>query len=277
MPKTTPKFSPERVSSRESLRRLARAATAGLVTVADAATALEATSREAANRLAYLAHRGWLRRVKRGLYLVIPLEAGGPSASRIDDPWILATRLFAPCYIGGWSAAEHWELTEQIFRETFVVSAKRLRRRDVRLPAAEFRVVRSSIRRVTAAQPLWRGKERVPVSDREQTLADGLANPEWVGGVRHLADMLRTYREGSTWSSTKLLAAVSAVESGAAYKRLGFLTEALRLGTDEVLRVARERKRAGIVRLDPKVRGRGRLNKGWGLWVNVGISPGEPG
>lgn len=68
------------------------------------------------------AFHGWPRRVRRGLYLVLPLEAQSDRAITVEDPWILADELFSPCYIGGWSAAQHWGLTEQIFRSVFVVT-----------------------------------------------------------------------------------------------------------------------------------------------------------
>ena len=58
--------------------------------------------------------------VARGLYGPVPLE---PERSDLllEDSWPVAIGLYSPCCIGGWSAAEHWDLTEQIFR-TAVVS-----------------------------------------------------------------------------------------------------------------------------------------------------------
>ena len=38
----------------------------------------------------------------------------------VEDPWILVPALFDPAYIGGRTAAEHWDLTEQIFRDIVV-------------------------------------------------------------------------------------------------------------------------------------------------------------
>ena len=38
----------------------------------------------------------------------------------VDESWVLARAVFEPCYIGGWSAAEHWGFTEQIFNSTMV-------------------------------------------------------------------------------------------------------------------------------------------------------------
>jgi|GEM_PF-6032200 len=46
-------------------------------------------------------------------------------ASESDEPWAVAQKLFVPCYVGGWSAAEYWDFTEQIFNSTLVVLAKK--------------------------------------------------------------------------------------------------------------------------------------------------------
>src|SRR5215831_12746550 len=56
--------------------------------------------------------QGWLRRVGHGLYVSVPLDLAA-SEQVIADPWVLVPTLFGECYIGGWTAAHHWELTEQ--------------------------------------------------------------------------------------------------------------------------------------------------------------------
>ena len=43
----------------------------------------------------------------------------------LEDPWVIAAQLYGPCYIGGWSAAEYWDLTEQIFRTVVVMTMHR--------------------------------------------------------------------------------------------------------------------------------------------------------
>jgi predicted transcriptional regulator of viral defense system len=209
--------------------------------------------------------------VRRGLYLLLPLEAQSERAATIEDPWILARELFAPCYIGGWSAAEHWGLTEQIFRSVFIVTAAPIRRRAETIAGADFHLVRTNARRVKVAKPVWRGAERVPVSDREQTLADALASPGWVGGARHLADMLATYRASPEWNPTRLLDAVRAVGIGSALKRLGYLAEMLWPHEAAIPAAARKRLSAGLVKLDPAVRAPGRISKRWGLRVNAAV------
>ncbi len=71
------------------------------------------------------------------------------------------TRAFAPAYIGGWSAAEHWGLTEQLFRSTFVVTAGSVRTTTSTLLGAEFRLVRVPPERVASVPSAWRGAVKV--------------------------------------------------------------------------------------------------------------------
>jgi len=256
-------------SARDQLAGLARVATSGLVSSAEAARAWKVPSPVAASRLHRLVRAGWLVTVRKGLFLVRPLEGKPGARTTVEDPWVLASRLFAPCYIGGWSAAEHWGLTEQLFRSTFVVTGGPARSRTVEALGCEFRTVRATPARIAAASSLWRGPVRVSVSDREQTLADALQHPGWVGGAGQLADLLRSYRESEHWSPVRLLRAVAKVGKGAAYKRLGYLAEAELGGEPSLVAAALGHRSAGLIKLDPSVAARGAISKRWGLRVNV--------
>ncbi|MDO8688937.1 MAG: type IV toxin-antitoxin system AbiEi family antitoxin domain-containing protein, partial [Dehalococcoidia bacterium] len=57
------------------MAKLARAARGGLLDVPKATEVLGVPRRTASIKLAALARRGWLLRVRRGLYFVVPLEA----------------------------------------------------------------------------------------------------------------------------------------------------------------------------------------------------------
>lgn len=252
------------------LSAVARASRSGLITVAAAAEALGVSPASAASSLAALARRDWLERARRGLYLVLPLEASGDGAT-VEDPWILAQVLFAPCYVAGWSAAEHWGLTEQVFQATFIASNASVRARSQRVLGLDFRLARVPAARFSGTTLVWRGRERVPVSDPTGTIADGLASPSWVGGIRHLARMLGAFRADASWDAAELVARLETIGSGAAFKRLGFLVETLGLDAPTVVDTALDHRSAGVVRLDPDVPGRGRLTKRWGLWVNARV------
>ena len=83
----------------------------GTVSPALAAIALSLSSTEAAKLLSRWTAQGWMQRVKRGIYVPVALESETSSAAP-DDSWVIAEAAFSPCYLCGWSAAEHWGLTE---------------------------------------------------------------------------------------------------------------------------------------------------------------------
>ncbi|HET7698657.1 MAG TPA: type IV toxin-antitoxin system AbiEi family antitoxin domain-containing protein [Vicinamibacterales bacterium] len=258
---------------RKVVAALARAAKGGVVSLPAALHAIDGPPAKAALRLRRLIRHGWIERLRRGLYLVKPLSAAPDQAAIPEDPWVLAREVFSPCYIGGWSAAEHWELTEQIFRSTLVVTAVPARKTELRIGGYDFRVFRVHRTRLAAGVVnVWRGPERVQVSGLERTIADGLRDPELVGGGRHLVQLLRAYGEHKDRNFVRLLDVARHTASGAAWKRLGFLSERLWPAEVKVVTAAGRHLTAGYVRLDPGNRHHGKLSKRWRLWINVPVS-----
>lgn len=258
--------SARRLTRRQALQALARAAEGGLISSGRAAAVLGRDPQAASVYLSRLQKSGWIARVRRGVYMILPMET---MSARIEDPWVLGARIFSPCYIGGWSAAEHWGLTEQLFRDTFIVTAAHIRRRRTDVAGTPFRLARVSAKDLAGNAMVWRGAVRVAISDRERTIVDVLTHPDWAGGIRHAAAMLRAYRDSPQWNAERLLATVRTHGSGAASKRLGFLAEtALHLSADWIDVLQRGRTR-GVVRLDPSVSKEGPINSRWGLRINV--------
>ena len=137
-----------------------------LITVPLTSEVLHLSRHLAAKTLSRWERQGWLRRVRRGVYAPVPLDTLARE-QMIADPWILVPRLFDPAYVAGWSAAEHWELTEQIFRSVCVVTGR----------------------------TVWRGGTKVQVSDPHRTIIDMLDEPSTGGGIRHVDDCLGVYLE----------------------------------------------------------------------------------
>ncbi len=256
---------------KEDLARLARSARGGLIDIDRASAALGLDRKRTSRRLGNLSRAGWLTRVRRGIYFLRPLEAlpGRPTVP--EDPWVLASVAYDPCYIGGWSAAEHWDLTEQLFRETFVVTARNVRATREKLLGLGFRLVRiASEDRINGTLKVWRGRERVNVSSPERTLVDGLNDPAWLGGLRHLLAILGRFLE-SNQDLEDLRTELQEHARGAAFKRLGFMLELLWPEQEGMIELARGRTSRGVVKLDPKLEERGRLDSRWGLWINTAL------
>jgi len=254
-------------NAKAEVAKLARAASGGVISSADASVALGVSRRAGARRLAALTAAGWLTRLRRGYYLVVPLEAASGRATTVEDPWLLAAVMFEPCYIGGWSAAEHWGLTEQLFRSTFVATAANIRARSLTYLGATFKLVRVKADRVRNLTSIWRGASRVLVSGKERTLVDGAIDPSWLGGFRHLQDVFTAFTESG--DAIELLRELKHSGTGAGAKRIGYLTEQHWPEANGLRDGAHAMRSTGVIKLDPAVRRRGSMNSRWGLWVNT--------
>ena len=253
--------------NRRLLTALYRSAT-GPFSVREAADALSFTMPRTHRFLAYLAERGWLVRVCRGLYAPIPLDAIDPSAWR-EDPWVIASKLFGPdYYIGGWTACEHWDLTEQIFRETVVVTTKRVRGKEADIQGFPFRIRRTSPRKIFGTKPVWRDQTRVYVSDPSRTIVDVLDDPTLGGGIRHIADVVHTYFKGQHRDDALLEDYARRVGNRTSFKRLGYLLETLDVHAPSLLQACETSVSSGIGLLDPSLPGEGPVVWRWRLREN---------
>lgn len=214
--------------------------------------------------------RGWLSRVRRGLYVPVPLESSTPDLP-LEDAWLIAERLFAPCYIGGWSAAAHWGLTEQIFRSSIVITTRRPRARRVEVRGTVFvvRTVRQTA--MFGLKPVWRGKQKVQISDPTRTLIDLLDTPSLGGGIRTVVDILKAYLASEHRDPKLLIRYAGQLGNKAVFKRLGFLAAIFAPIEDEIIAECRKRLSAGNATLDPKLPA-DRLATAWRLWVPRGFS-----
>jgi predicted transcriptional regulator of viral defense system len=145
---------------------------------------------------------------------------------------------------------------------------------------------------------------------------DALISPDWLGGIRRVGHVLEAYGLGSDWRPDLLLEELRAAQSGAARKRLGYMLETLEIiqrrrsgyegdpdepwellrtprpletqaarevredaiwvAEDDLREETRARTAKGIIKLDPTSATRGRLDKRWGLWINVTLEPAPP-
>lgn len=244
----------------------------GPFTVDDAAEALGAPRSRAQRLVRYLADRGWLARVRRGLYVAVPLSASVPEEWR-GDLWRAAVHAYAPCYIAGWSACEHWDLTEQIFRDLMVVSARSIGFRKDAIQGTPVRIKVVGSAKMFGTVGVWRGSERVDVSDPARTIVDLLDDPSMGGGIRHVAEVLEEYLDGPHRDEELLLDYCERFGNRSVYKRLGYLLEALGLDEPGLIGGCREWMSSGVVMLDPGIDGPGVRDSHWNLRVNARIDP----
>lgn len=257
-----------RRENRESLQALHRAFQSPF-SVAEAAEILGRDEAASRRLLAYLARQGWLARVRQGLYLTVPLDAAR-SGAWVEDPWIVAAKAFSPCFIGGWSAAEHWGLTDQVFRTVVVITARAMRRREHTLQGMPFVVSRRQEETFFGLRPVWRRNIKISVSDPSRTIIDVLDDPSIGGGIRHVALILQEYLSSDHRNDELLIEYGDRLGNRSVFKRLGWLLE-VSGNEGRLLEACRARRSTGLAKLDPTVEASGKIVRRWGLRVNVAL------
>ena len=199
-------------------------AAGGVVRIEHAERALHLSRDQAVKLLSRWKSQGWLKRVGPGAYVPVPVESFG-AEQVVEDPWILVPALFDPAYIGGRTAAEHWDLTEQIFRDIVVYTHRRVTHPVVESQGGVFSVFHIGEEKMFGTQALWRGQTKIAVSDIHRTIIDMLNDPSSGGGIQQVTDCFATYMRRRDRDEARLVSYAERLGNGAVFKRLGFLAE----------------------------------------------------
>jgi predicted transcriptional regulator of viral defense system len=101
--------------------------------------------------------------------------------------------LFAPAYVAGRTAAEYWDLTEQIFKDIVVVTGQTIRHKIQTRQGFEFTLKHLSAEKIFGIKAIWRHNTRVSISDLHRTIVDMLDDPPLGGGMQQVSDCLDAY------------------------------------------------------------------------------------
>jgi predicted transcriptional regulator of viral defense system len=236
--------------------------------VEEAAKFLKLPVNKTRTSLGYLARRGWLTRIKPGLYTVVPLGIINPQEYR-KNVWVIATQIFAPCYIGGWSAAEYWALTDQIFNSVFVCTTKSFRKKETIIQGTQF--ILKLVSNYGHTKSIWEENTKIQVSDPAQTLTDILDDPNSGGGMRHVAEIVNAFFETNFPKDYNLVTYLTECKNRTAYKRLGYILETLNIDATELIAECQKNISAGYSTFDPGIKTRGTYNRRWNLIINAEI------
>jgi predicted transcriptional regulator of viral defense system len=214
-----------------------------------------------------LQSKGWIRRIRRERFAVIPLSSGEGRSPQLHE-FVVAMELVSPAAIAYWSALNHHGMTEQLPRTVFVATDHPVRRQPGDILGVTYKIVSLKPVKLFGVMKDWIDETPFSVTDREKTIIDGLDLPQYVGGVSEITKALT-----GSWKlldEKKLRKYAAKIGNSAVAKRLGFMMESLRLGDVEVLRTETPRA-PGFSALDPTMPKQGKYNRRWGLLVNAEI------
>jgi predicted transcriptional regulator of viral defense system len=227
----------------------------------------------ATNTLGRLVRKGWLQRLDRGLYMIIPLEAG-PERLWSENALVLASNLISPGAVAYWSALRFWNMTEKIPRVQFIQTTKR--KKSLTIQGVEFQFIYVAGRYFFGIST--RKIEDIPiiVTDREKTIIDAASRPDLSGGIVQLAQAMKSSINSIDWE--KLEHYLEQWGGGVVAKRLGYLVETLSLpipARDSKLSHWQTMISKGIGQLEPGFVRSGPIVTRWQLQINVSLESQE--
>lgn len=220
--------------------------------------------------LAKLEEKGWLHRLERGTYMLIPLEAG-PEREWSESALVIASHLIQPSAVAYWSALHYWAMTEQVPRTVFVQSTARKHQSEKEVLGVLYRFVTVVEAKFFGVTQDSVGGRPIRITDREKTIVDAADRLDLSGGAAQLAQALRAGWDTLEWE--RLDDYLERWPARSPSKRLGYLIETLNLPIpDREKRLARWRQSltTGIVPLEPgQDEKQGRIVTRWQLRVNI--------
>lgn len=259
----------EKISLRQQRLATLLRATSGMIRVSDVMSVLGLGREHAAKLLAGWHKQGVIRRITRGLY--VPIQPGSIGQTQIlEDPWILVPELYKPSYIGGWSALEYWEFTEQLFRSICVLTSKRTSYGEVMYQGVNFFIKYIPEKHIFGTKTIWRDNVKLQISDAHKTILDIIDDPNLGAGLQHTMDCLSEYKKiyDKQRGLDRLLEYAIRINNGALFKKLGFLAEKLEFNASFINECGK-RLTTGYAYLEKGTQNNKLVTK-WRLWVPKG-------
>lgn len=218
------------------------------------------------NTLFSLKSQGWIHSIKRDLYVLDSILIGGQPIHEYE----IATHLVQPSAISHFSAFHYHKLTDQIPHIVFAItpigtSIPRTSKEEYfTYQGTRYHYIQVKKEHFFGIENIWLGDARIPITDLERTLLDGLMKPKYCGGFHEVLD---AFASSSSFKLSKLLEYVFRLDVSIA-KRLGWVLEYIGI-EDKKLKLLLEIPFKGFIKLDPSAKKQGPYNKKWQIQENI--------
>ncbi|MBE0524899.1 MAG: hypothetical protein IBX40_11280 [Methanosarcinales archaeon] len=210
--------------------------------------------------LSHMEKEGWVERIEKGKYLIIPL--GAEKGRYTINEFVIGYEIVKNAAIAYWSALNYHGFTEQIPSTVFIQTTSRKKEPKIEIFGVRYRIIRVTEKKFFAQQKIWIEDSQVCITDPEKTIADCLDNPQYCGGIVEVAKALRNEKKIDL---DKVIEYAIRMENSAILKRLGSLCD--RLGIPVNIPQALLAK--GYPLLDPSLHRKGKANRKWKIIENV--------
>ena len=207
--------------------------------------------------LSRLEKKGWLERIEKGKYIVIPL--GAKKGKYTLNEFVLGSYLVNPCNISYWSALNYYGFTEQIPRTVFIQTTSRKKHQEIKIFGIPYKIIRIKKEKIFGIEKVWLGDTQINITDREKTIIDCLDKPQYTGGIIEVSKALRT----EEYDKNILIRYAKKIQNSGVIRRLGYICEFLHISIN-----LPEIKTRNYLKLDPTLPKTNKLDSKWHLIIN---------
>jgi len=216
-----------------------------------------------------LMKKNWLIRLKKGEYLIVPLEAG-LTGEYMENWYVVARELIKPhpYYISYYSAMGIHNMVTQPTRVVYISTPVRRKNRDI--SSTEYRFIYTRQENYWGITKEWvTPQQQVEVSDLERTIVDCLYTPRLCGGISEIAKGIWIAKDKVNYE--KLTRYVERFGKKVVAKRLGLILEVYGLGTMDITEQLQDyiKDSNSYALFDPLLPDQGKYLTRWRLRVNL--------
>ncbi|MBN2362343.1 MAG: type IV toxin-antitoxin system AbiEi family antitoxin domain-containing protein [Deltaproteobacteria bacterium] len=167
-----------------------------------------------------LVKKGWLERLRPGLFQLVPAERGREGVAD-TNPLAAGAVLVSPYFFSFGTACTHHGLTEQVFSDVYLATPTRRRPQVVRgkryvfVPVAKDRFFGFTEIKVLGAT--------VQMATIERALVDAIDRPRYAGGIGEVSRIVARASGRVSWNA--LLEHLRRFDESALVQRLGYLLD----------------------------------------------------
>jgi len=203
--------------------------------------------------------KGWIERIERGKYLIVPLEA--KKGEYTLNEFYIGSILVKDYSIAYWSALNYYGLTEQIPGKVFIQTTARKKNKMIEVFGVGYRLIRIKPSKMFGITTQWIEDAKINITDMEKTIVDCLDKPQYCGGIIEVAKALNN----PDLDLKKVLVYCGSIGNSGVLRRFGYICDVLSIDLD----IPRHETR-NYLYLDPTMPHRGKKNSKWRLVDNLG-------
>lgn len=228
-----------------------------IFTVDDAASIIHEKKSSLVKLLHDLVEKGWLFRISKGKYIILPLEAGA-KPEFTEHEFVIASFLINPYYISYWSALNYYGLTEQVSKTIFIATTKRKLEKEIK--GLRFKFITLNKNKFFGFARITISNHFIDIAEREKAIVDCLDMPRNCGGITEIIKAIDGIKNELDFN--KLIVYAKKMRNKAILNRLGYILDLLGIK-------AKIKPSNHYVFLDSVNKKKGAYNKKWKIIENI--------